>query len=117
MAKTTKAKTSTGLDENIAGLLCYVAWWVTGIIFFIIEKDNKFIRFHAMQSIVVFGIITLAYIVLGPAIGWIPILGQIIMGLLGVFAFVLWIILILKAYQGEKFKLPWAGNIAEKAAR
>ncbi|MBI2851626.1 MAG: hypothetical protein HYX84_00770 [Chloroflexi bacterium] len=47
-------KTSTGLDENIAGLLCYVGWWVSGVVFMIIEPDNRFIRFHAIQSIIVF---------------------------------------------------------------
>ena len=51
-------KTSTGLQENVAGLLCYVLGWVTGLIFILIEKENKFVRFHAMQSIVTFGSIT-----------------------------------------------------------
>jgi len=46
--------TGTGLQQNVAGLLCYVLGWITGIIFLVIEKDNKFIRFHAVQSIVVF---------------------------------------------------------------
>jgi len=52
-------KTSTGLQENIAGLLCYVLGWVTGIIFLFIEKENKFVRFHAVQSIVVFGVLSI----------------------------------------------------------
>jgi uncharacterized membrane protein len=51
-------KTATGLDENIAGLLCYVGWWVSGIIFLILEPKNRFVRFHALQSSIVFGIIT-----------------------------------------------------------
>ncbi|MFC1909399.1 DUF4870 domain-containing protein [Chloroflexota bacterium] len=46
-------KTSTGLPENVAGLLCYVLWWVSGIVFLIIESENKWIRFHAFQSIIV----------------------------------------------------------------
>ena len=49
-------KTSMGLDENVAGLLCYVLWWVSGLAIFLLETENKFVRFHAMQSIVVFGI-------------------------------------------------------------
>ena len=103
-------KTSMGLDENIAGLLCYVLGWVSGIIFLLIEQENKFVRFHAMQSILVFGIITLAMIVLG----WIPVLGGIFSGFLGILAFILWIVLIVKAYQGTRYKLPWAGDQAEK---
>ena len=54
-------KTSTGLTENVAGLLCYILGWITGIIFLILEPDNKFVRFHAIQSIIVFGIISVAY--------------------------------------------------------
>jgi len=106
------AKTSTELDENVAGLLCYVLGWISGLVFFLIEKENKFVRFHALQSIVVFGVLTLASIV----IGWIPVIGWVINCLIGVLAFVLWIVLMIKAYQGEKFKLPWAGDLAEKNA-
>jgi len=103
------AKTSTGLEENTAGLLCYLVGWVTGLIFILIEKENKFVRFHAMQSIIVFGAYTVVIIVLR----LIPVVGWILSGILGVIAFILWIILMVKAAQGEKYKLPWAGNIAE----
>ena len=108
----TEGKTSMGMEPNVAGLLCYVGWWITGLIFFIMEKENKFVRFHAMQSIVVFG----AFSVVTYILSFIPFIGWIISGLLGVLAFVLWIILMIKAYQGEKFKLPWAGNFAERQA-
>ncbi len=105
-------KSSTGLDENVAGLLCYVLGWVSGLVFFLLEQENKFVRFHAIQSILVFGVITVAGIVLG----WIPFIGGGFGGLIGVLGFVLWIILIIKAYQGVKFKLPWSGDLAEKWA-
>jgi uncharacterized membrane protein len=107
-----KAKTSVELDENVAGLLCYVLGWISGLVFFLIEKKNKFVRFHALQSIIVFGVLFLACII----IGWIPIIGWVIAWLISVLAIVLWILLMIKAYQGEKFKLPWAGNLAEKNA-
>jgi len=106
------AKTSTGLDENVAGLLCYVLGWISGLVFILIEKENKFVRFHALQSIIVFGILTVASIL----IGWIPFIGWVIGGLISVLALVLWIVLMVKAYQGEKYKLPWAGDLAEKNA-
>jgi uncharacterized membrane protein len=100
------AKTSTGLDENVAGLLCYVLGWISGTIFILIETENKFVRYHAMQSIIVFGILTVAGIILGFVryIGW----------LVPAFSFILWVVLMVKAYQGEKYKLPWAGNLAER---
>jgi len=107
-----KSKTSTGLEPNVAGLLCYVLGWVSGLVFFLLEKDNKFVRFHAMQSIVTFGALTVVNFILM----FIPIIGWIISYLIGVLAFVLWIILMIKAAQGQRYKLPWAGDIAEKQA-
>ena len=56
-------KTSTGLEENIAGLLCYVAWWISGLIFLLLETENRFVRFHAVQSIIVFGIINIILVI------------------------------------------------------
>jgi len=106
------AKTSTGLDENIAGLLCYVAGWISGIIFLLLENENKFVRFHAMQSIIVFGI----YTVVTGVLGWIPFIGPVFIWILSVIAFILWVVLMIKAYQGVKYKLPRAGDIAERWA-
>ena len=103
-------KTSTGLDENVAGLLCYVLGWVSGLIFILLEKDNRFVRFHAMQSIIVFGTINIAGIIFG----WIPVVGVVVGSLVGLLAFVLWIVLMVKAYQGEMYKLPVAGALAKK---
>ena len=105
-------KTSTGLDENVAGLLCYVLGWVSGVVFLLIEPENRFVRFHAIQSIYVFGALTIAVIV----ISWIPIIGSVLAWLISVLGFILWIVLMFKAYQGNKYKLPWAGDFAEKKA-
>jgi uncharacterized membrane protein len=106
------AKTSTGLEENVAGLLCYVLGWITGLVFILIEKENKMVRFHALQSIIVFGAITVVSIILG----LIPLIGYILGIILSILALVLWILLMIKAYQGEKYKLVIAGDIAEKHA-
>ena len=105
-----KYKTSMGLQPNLAGLLCYIVGWVTGLIFLIMEKENQFVRFHAMQSIVISGALTVVSIIFS----FIPFIGWILGWLLGVFGFILWIILMLKTYKGEKYKIPWAGNFAEK---
>jgi uncharacterized membrane protein len=108
--KATEIKTSTGLNQNVAGMLCYLVGWITGLIFFLIEKDNKFVRFHAMQSIITFGGLTMLFIVLG----FIPFLGWMLFPILGILQLVLWILLMVKAYQGEQFKLPVIGDLAEK---
>jgi uncharacterized membrane protein len=115
-------KTSTGMQANVAGLLSYVLGWVTGLIFFLIEKENKFVRFHALQSMIVFGGLFVLNIAVGAAVGMFAAIGisflipvfSLFNILLGLAAFVLWIVLMIKAYQGEKFKLPIAGDIAEK---
>ena len=100
----------TGLQPNVAGLLCYLVGWITGIIFLIIEKENKVVRFHALQSIAFFGAVTVVNIILSV----IPVIGWIIACLVGVYAFIMWIVLMVKAYQGKMYKLPIAGNFAEK---
>ena len=104
-------KSSTGLDANVAGLLCYVLGWISGLVFILIEKQSNFVRFHALQSIYVFGVLTLAGIILG----WIPVIGPVVLSpLIGLLGLVLWILLMVKAFQGTKYKLPWAGDLAEK---
>jgi uncharacterized membrane protein len=106
-------KTASGLDENVAGALCYGLGWVTGLLFFATEPKNGFVRFHAMQSMVVFGAACVALIVCLtiPFIGWI----------LSIFVVygsaALWLVMMFKAYQGERFKLPVAGEIAEERIR
>ena len=100
---------TTGLEPNVAGLLCYLGAWITGIIFLVIEQKNKFVRFHALQSIVTFGALTIASAMLS----WIPFFGAFISAIIGILAFGLWILLMVKAYQGELYKLPVAGNIAD----
>ncbi len=103
-------KTSTGIQPNVAALLCYLAGVVTGVIFFVIEKENKFVRFHALQSILVFG----GLFVLGVVLPVIPLFGLILMPFTGLLGLILWILLMIKGYQGEKFKLPVLGDIAEQ---
>jgi len=106
---TVPAGTSTGLSPNIAGLLCYVGIWISGIIFLVLEQRNKFVRFHAAQSIVAFGTLTVAGVVLG----LIPVVGDAFATIIGITGFIVWIVMIVKASSGEWYKLPWAGNVAE----
>jgi len=103
-------KTSTGLNKNVAGLLCYVLGWISGVVFILIEPENKFVRFHAIQSIVTFGVLN----VVGFILNWIPVIGGFVSWAISVLGFILWIVLMVKAYQGTKYKLPWVGNFAEK---
>jgi uncharacterized membrane protein len=106
----TKGKSSTGMDENVAGLLTYVFGLVTGILFLIIEKESKFVRFHAFQSI----LISAVFIILNMVLGFIPIIGWLISLLLSPVFFILWLVLLYQAYQGKWFKLPVIGDFAEE---
>jgi len=106
-------KSSTGLPENIAGLLCYLLGWVSGLIFYLLEKQSDFVKYHATQSVIVFGTLTLASI----ALGTVPFIGGLLAPLLSLLALALWIILMIKAFQHTRYKLPWAGDLAEKYAR
>ena len=105
-----EAESSTGLSANVAGLLCYVLGWITGIVFLVLEKRSTFVKFHAYQSIMTFGVLTVAQLVLG----WIPFIGWVLNILIGILMFILWIILIIQAGTGRMWKVPWAGDWAEK---
>ena len=102
--------TSTGLSPNTAGLLCYVGGWISGVVFLVLEQRNRFVRFHAIQSIITFGTITVAGILLG----LIPVVGGAFSAVIGIMGFIVWIIMIVKASSGEWYKLPWVGDAAEK---
>jgi uncharacterized membrane protein len=120
------ASTQSGLSENFAGLLCYVLGWITGLVFFLIDK-RPYVRFHAAQSLVVFGGLHILRIVLamgfgmswwfGGGIGWTSFsFGWLLFSLVGLVSLILWIVLMVKAYQGERFKVPVAGDLAENFA-
>ena len=125
-------KSSTGLDENIAALLSYVFGWLSGLIFFLIEKDSRLVRFHAMQSLlfnVVVGIlafvvwiITFVFVMMGAAMGdsagalfgLFSLLATLFWLVFAVAILIGWVLCLVKAFQGQYFKLPIVGNFAEK---
>jgi uncharacterized membrane protein len=104
-------KTVLGVDENVAGALAYGLGWITGLALLLTERENRFVRFHALQSTIVFGVLCALWFV-GLSI---PLLGWLISFILiPPLSAVLWLLLMFKAYQGERFKLPFAGDIAEE---
>ncbi len=118
------AGSQPGLTENVAGLLCYVLGWITGLIFFLVDK-RPYVRFHAAQSIVVFGGLHILRIVLGGIFGigfflggWTGFsIGVLLAGIINLAALVLWILLMVKAYQGQRFEVPVAAGIAQSFAQ
>jgi uncharacterized membrane protein len=110
--------TGTGLTPNLAGALAYLLGPITGVLFLILEKTNTFVRFHAMQSTVLWVgwvIVSIALSVLSgvvPVIGW--IFGLILSIVMSIGGFILWLVLMWKAYQGQEWELPVVGPFARK---
>ena len=122
-------KSSTGLDENIAALLSYVFGWVSGLIFFLIEKDSRLVRFHAMQSLlfnilvgvavfVLWIVLFVFFLILSQISGVLSTIASLVSVLiwvvLSIAILVGWVMCLIKAYQSQYFKLPIIGNFAEK---
>jgi uncharacterized membrane protein len=109
MAPLHTEKTSTGFDANVAAALSYLVGFVTGIIFLLVEKENRFVRFHALQSTLVFAGIVAIDILLQI----VPFLGALVVVFVVIpLSAILWLVLMFKAYQGEDFKLPLVGQMA-----
>ena len=114
------APAATGIRENVAGLLCYLLGWLTGIVFLLIDK-RPFVRFHAAQSIVVFGGLTVIRILIGIASVGLHFFGlwalwglvELALWLVGV---VLWVVLMVTAYQGKRLEIPIAAGLARSLA-
>jgi len=100
----------TGLAPNVAGALCYLLGLVTGIVFLMIEKENQSVRFHAMQSIV----LSAAVLVVSIILGFIPVFGWLLALPINLAVGVLWVVLMVKAYQGEEWEVPVLGKIARE---
>lgn len=108
---------SSGLDTRLASTLCYALTWVTGIVFLVIEKNDKEVRFHAWQSLALFGglsIVDVVFSFIGPFMpGILHALISFVLFLVGLAIFILWILLLVQTYQGKKMVLPVVGPFAE----
>lgn len=114
------AATQPQMSENVTAALSYVLGWLTGLIFYFVDK-RPYVRFHAAQSIVVFGGLNVLHFALGAFFGlsWLTggyvgfSFGLALYRLISLLAFILWILLMIKAYQGQRFRVPLAADIAE----
>jgi uncharacterized membrane protein len=117
---------AAGLSENVAGLLCYLVGWITGLIFLLIDK-RPFVRFHAAQSLVTFGALNILSIIVGMVFGmsmmfggsfnWTTFgLGMGIRSIVDIASLIVWIVGMFKAYQHERFRIPIAADLADQIA-
>ena len=103
-------RSSTGLEPRLAAVLSYLFGFVSGIIFLVIERDSQYVRFHAMQSTVTF----ISLFVIRVVAEILPLVGNAIGWLASLVSLVLWALLMVKAWQGERYMLPMIGEMAEE---
>lgn len=115
--------TSTGVDARLSALLCYLAWWVSGLVFLVIEQENRVVRFHAAQSMVLFGGLSIVIFLLSAAsIGALFIspavfqAARMVAYLVWFGAVILWLIVLMKTFRGETWRVPFAGDLAARIA-
>ena len=115
--------TSTGVDARLSSILCYAGWWVTGLVFLFAERRHANVRFHAAQSLIVFGVLSVALFVCGSASAVALVVAaqtfqilQAIGNALWFGAVLLWLFLLLKTWRGETWRVPIAGDLAMKIA-
>ncbi|WP_433945320.1 DUF4870 domain-containing protein [Paenibacillus sp. SN-8-1] len=106
-------RSSTGLPENLAGFLCYLVPFAGGAIMLALEKRSRYVMFHALQSIILFGLLIVGHVVAG----FVPLIGVLAAMLLQLTGAVFWVLLMLTALQGRFYKVPYIGDIAEDQMR
>jgi uncharacterized membrane protein len=115
--------TSTGVDPRLASLLCYAAWWMSGIIFLIIERQHRGVRFHAAQSLVLFG----GFSALIAALSFLSIAmlmvstgafqaARVLLYAVWIVAVLIWLLLMYRTYNGDTWRVPLAGDLAARIA-
>jgi uncharacterized membrane protein len=105
-------RSSTGLDPTLAGALAYLLGFVTGILLLVVEKDSPFVRFHAAQSTIFFiAVLVLNFLIVAMPLGWILVPPFFIA------LFAMWVLLMLRALRGRRYKLPYIGDFAEEISR
>jgi uncharacterized membrane protein len=117
-----QAVQTAGMTDNVAGALCYVLGVITGILFLVLApyNQNKFVRFHAFQAIffhVAFIGVIIVETIIGVMLPWsLSMIASLLGFVVWLAGLVAWVLLLVKAYQGERFKLPVIGDLAEKQA-
>ena len=113
--------TSTGLDARLASVLCYAGWWVTGLVFLFAERQDRGVRFHAAQSLLLFGLLSavmfvsggasaVAFFVARPSFQLLQVAGNVVW----LFAVALWLVLLLRTGRGDTWRVPFVADLADR---
>lgn len=107
---TSESSPATASNQNLLGAIAYLGGFVTGVILLVVEKKNDYVRFHAMQST----IFSLGLFIIMMALQFVPYFGALASWAIQLGAFIVWIVLLWKSFNGERYKLPYVGELAEK---
>src|SRR5262245_58093376 len=113
--------TSTGVEPRLSALLCYSAWWISGLIFLIVEQQHRAVRFHAAQSVVLFGVLSLVIGLLSAAsVGMLVVsaaafqAARLLVYVVWFAAVAMWLLLMVKTFHGETWRVPFASDLADR---
>jgi len=101
-------------NRNLVAAVSYLLFFITGIVILLVEKEDKFIRFHAMQSVFVFGGLFIINFIISLLLSQVDILATLFNTLVWIGIIIIWFSSMIRAYQGRMFKWPLAGDFAEK---
>jgi len=115
--------TSTGVEARLASVLCYAGWWLTGLVFLFAERRHRGVRFHAAQSVVIFGALSVVMLVMGGASALALLVPgrafqtlQSLDNLVWLSAIVLWVILLARTWRGDTWRVPFVAGLARRIA-
>lgn len=115
------SSSTTGIDERLASVLCYSAWWITGVVFLVLERQHRGIRFHAAQSLVLFGALSLLLVALG-AFSALALMvssqayqaARALADVAWIGAAALWLVLVVRAWRGDTWRVPLVATLADR---
>jgi uncharacterized membrane protein len=119
-----KGQSSTGVEPRLASLLCYSVWWLSGLVFLLIEREHRGVRFHAAQAVLLFGAVSAMLVALGAASVLAFVVSasgyralQALSNLIWLGAAAVWLVLMLRAWRGETWRVPIVAAFADRLAR
>jgi len=115
---------STGLDVRLASVLCYSVWWITGALFLVLERQHRTIRFHAAQSLLLFGAVSVLLVTVGALSAVALVVSSQTYQIVRVFgdliwagAAVVWLVLVLRAWRGDVWRVPLVAALADQVVK
>lgn len=115
--------TSTGVEPRLSALLCYTAWWLSALVFLVIEQQHRVVRFHAAQSLILFGglsvliglltIFSVAMLVVSAGAFQVA---RLLVYLVWIAAVGIWLVLMLRTFKGETWRVPFIADVADRFA-